>query len=212
MTTPGRREIHKSETRASLLAAARARFTEQGYDATTVREIAAAAGVTERTFFRYFASKEDLVYSEVRDLVPVLRAAIVSAPPNMPALAAVRDAALKLGSGGSVPSVLFSGPPMLRPIRPTTPVRGLVFALESGLADAIEERIAPSGGTRFHAEVLARTSVGVLRSCLIAFHLAGGPGKAPAGMLRDLIIDGFGVVMAQGPFQAGSAPAGRPGA
>lgn len=211
MTTPGRREIHKSKTRASLLAAARARFTEQGYDATTVREIAAAAGVTERTFFRYFASKEDLVYSEVLDLVPVLRAEIVAAPPGLPALAAVRDAVLELGRGGNVPSVLFSGPPMLRPIRPTTAVRGLVFALESGLADAIEERIAPGGGTRFHAEVLARAAVGVLRSCLITFHLAGGPGKAPAGLLRELIIDGFGAVAAHASGHSGSAVAGTPG-
>jgi AcrR family transcriptional regulator len=45
-----------------LQAAALARFTEQGFDGTTVAEIAATAGLTERTFFRYFADKREVLF------------------------------------------------------------------------------------------------------------------------------------------------------
>ena len=49
--------------RERLQAAALERFAEQGFDGTTVAEIAAAAGVTERTFFRHFADKREVLFS-----------------------------------------------------------------------------------------------------------------------------------------------------
>ena len=49
--------------RDRLKAAALERFAEQGFDGTTVAEIAAAAGLTERTFFRYFADKREVLFS-----------------------------------------------------------------------------------------------------------------------------------------------------
>jgi AcrR family transcriptional regulator len=48
--------------RERLQAAALERFAEQGYDGTTVAEIAATAGLTERTFFRYFADKREVLF------------------------------------------------------------------------------------------------------------------------------------------------------
>ena len=56
-TTAGRRQL-----RHSLTVAAIDLFLEQGYDATTVDEIASAAGVGRRTFFRYFRSKDDAIF------------------------------------------------------------------------------------------------------------------------------------------------------
>ena len=53
----------------------------RGYDATTVRDIAEAAGVTERTFFRYFASKEQVVLSD--DLDDARTAVVSSIPPGL---------------------------------------------------------------------------------------------------------------------------------
>jgi AcrR family transcriptional regulator len=68
-------------------------FVEKGYDATTVDEIAAAAGVSHMTFFRYFPRKEDVVEYDEHD--PLLEELIAARPPDEPPLtalhAAIRD-------------------------------------------------------------------------------------------------------------------------
>ncbi|MCU1486707.1 MAG: regulatory protein TetR [Actinomycetia bacterium] len=61
----GRREANKRRTRETLERAAFDLFLEQGYDQTSVTELAAAADVAERTFFRYFATKDDVVFAKL---------------------------------------------------------------------------------------------------------------------------------------------------
>lgn len=64
-------------------------FAEQGYDATTVDQIAAAAEVSPSTFFRYFPTKEDVVLHDRYD-APLL-AALRDLPPELGPIAAVRE-------------------------------------------------------------------------------------------------------------------------
>jgi AcrR family transcriptional regulator len=68
----------KAQTRQRLQEHALRLFVERGYEATTVEQIAAAAGVSHMTFFRYFPAKEDAVLSDSYD--PLLVAAIRSRP------------------------------------------------------------------------------------------------------------------------------------
>ncbi len=72
-------------TRARLLAAALELFAREGYDGTTVAQIAAAAGVTEMTFYRHFGSKDQLLLDDPYD--PLIANAIAAQPADRPPLA-----------------------------------------------------------------------------------------------------------------------------
>jgi AcrR family transcriptional regulator len=74
--------------RGRLEQAAMALFETRGYDRTTVEEIAARAGVTERTFFRYFADKREVLFGGAKDLERL----IVDTIANVPAATAPLDA------------------------------------------------------------------------------------------------------------------------
>ena len=75
---PDWRQRKKAATRDRIRASALRLFGEQGYDATTVEQIAAAAGVSHMTFFRYFPAKEDVALSDSYD--PMIAAAITQTP------------------------------------------------------------------------------------------------------------------------------------
>ncbi len=87
-----RRERKKQQTRDALIHAALELFEAKGYEHTTVREITDAVDVSERTFFRYFASKEDLALSFVRDGIDALLRALAARPPGEDPLTALRQA------------------------------------------------------------------------------------------------------------------------
>jgi AcrR family transcriptional regulator len=67
MNRPGLRERKKIETLHRLQEEALRLFDEQGYDATTIEQIAEAAGVSPSTFYRYFPTKEDVVVQDEYD-------------------------------------------------------------------------------------------------------------------------------------------------
>jgi AcrR family transcriptional regulator len=84
----------KAATRRSIQEHAWRLFMENGYEATTVDEIAAAAGVSHMTFFRYFPQKEAVV--EADDYDPLIAELIASRPADEPPIKAVH-AALRAG-------------------------------------------------------------------------------------------------------------------
>jgi AcrR family transcriptional regulator len=90
----GLRERKKARTRASLREHALRLFSEQGYQATTIEQIAAAAEVSPSTFFRYYPTKEDLVLQDEMD-VRVFEA-FERQPLDMSPIAAIR-AAMRAG-------------------------------------------------------------------------------------------------------------------
>jgi AcrR family transcriptional regulator len=87
-----RRERKKRQTREALVRAALELFDAKGYEHTAVREITDAVDVSERTFFRYFASKEDLAISFVRDWTDTMMVALARRPAGEDPLTAMRGA------------------------------------------------------------------------------------------------------------------------
>lgn len=88
MTSPGGlRERKKQRTREAIQREAMRLFQEQGYDETTIEQIAAAADISPSTFFNYFPSKEAVVAYDNYD--PRLLASVAAGPPDEPLSAAI---------------------------------------------------------------------------------------------------------------------------
>jgi AcrR family transcriptional regulator len=86
--SPGLRERKKAKTRAAIREHALRLIREQGYDATTVEQIAEAAEVSPSTFFRYYPTKEDVVLQDDLDLLWI--DAFRAQPPELSTIAAMR--------------------------------------------------------------------------------------------------------------------------
>lgn len=174
----GKRERNKRATRAAIEDAAARLFAERGYEHVTVREIAVAAGVTERTFFRYFGGKPDLIVDDVLTWLPRLHELIMARPPDEKPLDALRGAILELqelqnGSQSPTIATLFSeGPPGPR-LQPSHR-RQWVRRVMSTLTDAMTTRlraVEPASDDidlRYRVDVYVGTTVAVYRGALLA--------------------------------------------
>ncbi|HKV88873.1 MAG TPA: TetR family transcriptional regulator [Candidatus Dormibacteraeota bacterium] len=86
----GLRERKKLKTKSAIQREAIRLFLEQGYEDTTVEQIADAAEISPSTFFNYFSSKEDVVYQD--ELDPLILAAFNAEPRDEHPIAAMRHA------------------------------------------------------------------------------------------------------------------------
>jgi AcrR family transcriptional regulator len=86
----GLRERKKAKTRAAIQDTALRLYLEQGYEATTVEQIAAAAEVSPSTFFRYFPTKAETVYFDRLD--PILMESFVNQPAELTPIQAIKAA------------------------------------------------------------------------------------------------------------------------
>jgi AcrR family transcriptional regulator len=89
--TTGLRERKKQRTRELIASVALELFARRGYHATTVADIAAAAEVSERTVFTYFATKEDILFADHAVLRDRLAAVLDGRPAGASALDTLRD-------------------------------------------------------------------------------------------------------------------------
>ncbi|MEO3786180.1 TetR family transcriptional regulator [Actinocorallia sp. B10E7] len=88
-----------SRTRQALIDAALELFAERGYDATTTEEIAEAAGVSPRTFFRYFPTKESVLLRGESDFIRSFAGVYLAQPDTMTELEAMRASFAVLAPG-----------------------------------------------------------------------------------------------------------------
>ena len=114
MTGVGRWE---PDARGRLQKAALELYTERGFDQTTVAEIAERAGLTERTFFRYFADKREVLFAGSNVLQETLVAALAETPESTPPIDQV-VAALDSAGACSPTASTHAG---VRPSSPRSP-------------------------------------------------------------------------------------------
>ena len=103
-TGSGLRERKKERTHEAIRDAALELFHEKGYEGTTVDDIAAAADVSPRTFFRYYASKEEVLFSKFDETLELLHDFLHSFPPEVTVGEALRAALNEFASMGSMVS------------------------------------------------------------------------------------------------------------
>jgi AcrR family transcriptional regulator len=92
----GLRERKRRETLQRITDAGICLFIEKGYEATTLDEIAAAAGISRRTFFYYFKYKDDILLSLQSGMGEMIVVALREAPQDKRPLDAIRDAVVKV--------------------------------------------------------------------------------------------------------------------
>ena len=73
-------------------------FAERGFDHTTVDDVAEAAGIGRRTFFRYFASKNDVVWGDFDAALETFRAQLAAVPASTPLLDGLREAVVQFNA------------------------------------------------------------------------------------------------------------------
>jgi AcrR family transcriptional regulator len=92
----GKRERKRRDTLTRIADAGLCLFIERGYDATTLDDIALAAGISRRTFFYYFKSKDEILLSLQSGMGDMIVAALRDEPTDKRPIDAVRDAVLKV--------------------------------------------------------------------------------------------------------------------
>lgn len=178
------RERKKVKTRQALGDAAVLLFLERGYDETTVEEIAAASGVSRRTFFRYFSSKEAAFFAAHDARYEVFVSAAVEARTTLGAWRAVCDGALQLASATAADRrglvawhAVLAGVPALHALGMAQDLRWEARVRETFLCDEL---------TPFEAAIRAGAVMGVLRAVLADWIADGARGDLVVAVRRAL--------------------------
>jgi mycofactocin system transcriptional regulator len=94
VAAPARKGRPPSTSHATLEELGIRLFTDRGFDGTSIDDIAAAAGIGRRTFFRYFPSKADLVWGDFDGELRRMRECLAALDPRLPMMDAVRQAVI----------------------------------------------------------------------------------------------------------------------
>ena len=159
------RERKKQRTREALLRAALELFTTQGYEHTTVDEIAAAVAVSQRTFFRYFAGQEDVAFAVQAMTEARFVEAVRARPPHEAPLQALRQAVLEGWDGiretveSAVPVELYLR--MYRTIESTPALLAAHLRRSAATEETIARLLAEREGVDVDADPRPRLAVAV---------------------------------------------------
>jgi AcrR family transcriptional regulator len=172
------RERKKVKTHLAIQREALRLFREQGFEATTVEQIVAAAEVSATTFFRYFPTKEDVVLHDALD--PLAFAAFEAQPPELSPIEALRTAMHEVYSGLTAEE-LAGEIERQRLIRATPELWARLLV---GVTDTLEQfaAIVARRSGRDEHDLAVITTVGAMVGACIAVWLL-----EPADELTDLL-------------------------
>ncbi|HEX7792278.1 MAG TPA: TetR/AcrR family transcriptional regulator [Afipia sp.] len=161
-TTEGLRERKRRQTRERIAQAAMKLFIDQGFEATTIDQIAETADVSKRGFFDYFPTKEDVVAAWQDEFSESLLAAVAARPAKEPMARTVEEALISTIVATINPQTLAIG----KLIRDTPALRArdhLKYAkLEQKLVEALTAR-SRGKGDQLRIQLLAMSTIGALR-------------------------------------------------
>jgi AcrR family transcriptional regulator len=177
----GTRAVARKAVTAEIAAAAMRLFTEQGFEGTTVDQIAADVGVSTRTVFRYFAGKEDMVVGNLMELGLELAEALADRPPDEEPWVALRESlqvcVVSLEESGLRRATMLAETPALR-----TALLRKHLQWQSLLVPVLTTRLA---GDQLAAHALAAAAL----ACLDVAGYEWTRGEKPLGDLLDAAIE-----------------------
>ena len=180
----GLRDLKKQQTRTAIADTALRLFMKRGFDHVTVAEVAEEAGVSEKTVFNYFPTKEDLFFDEIDEREAALVKAVRERGPDESVLAALRRS--QLAGCGRMCSAGFAGFARLIEESPALRAKELEFMARftRTLAGTLVEEL---GCDEVDAGVAASLIVGVHWQFFVIARqraLAGRQGPAATRRLR----------------------------
>jgi AcrR family transcriptional regulator len=180
--SPGLRDRKKRKTRLAIQDAALELFVAQGFDATTVEEIAALAEVSTATFFRYFKTKGEVIFGDEGYLTEDLEHSIVNRPVSETDLEAVRHA-LRLEWVPSVdPARIWR---QTRAARTSPLLRGLSSDLGEQWQGVISAALARRHGLAVpdrRCDLTAAVAFAVMSNAVNLWSRSDEPGDLPAAI------------------------------
>jgi AcrR family transcriptional regulator len=182
----GLRETKKEHTRTEIASTAMGLFVRRGFDHVTVAEVAAAAGVSEKTVFNYFATKEDLFFDEVPKREAALLDAVRRRTPGESVAATLHRLQARDCTRLSNPEfALFA-----RVIEESPALQGKEMEVMARLTDSLAGVIADElGVAAIEAKIAANMLIGVHWELFRGARAQALAGRVGPGAVRHLRAD-----------------------
>lgn len=187
---PGLRERKKQRTRQLISDTAKRLFSEHGFDAVTVAEVAQAADVSPGTVFNYFATKEDLFFAEMQSFEERLIDAVRNRPPGESVLSAFRRVFLsgygRLANDEAAEMIATAA----RILRASPTLQAREREIDARSTNALAALLAEEAGratNTIEAWVVANALMGIHRALVADAHdriLSGQRGRSLASRAR----------------------------
>ena len=189
----GLRERKKLQRRRQIEAAALELFARDGFDATTVETIAAACEIAPRTFFSYFATKDDLVLADYTDRLRRILDAFAARPANEPAWEALQAAFATIAADFESQADELRARFAIMATAPSVRARSL--ELQLGWEFALAERLAERADVADDAvaQLLAGTALAIMRTTLRQWLTSPTGAHPPELMRRGFALAGDGL-------------------